>query len=35
VILGGLTSSTMLNLVVIPALFARFTRDAAPAGAAV
>jgi Cu/Ag efflux pump CusA len=26
VILGGLTSSTLLNLVVIPPLFARFTR---------
>jgi Cu/Ag efflux pump CusA len=26
VILGGLTSSTLLNLIVIPPLFARFAR---------
>jgi Cu/Ag efflux pump CusA len=26
VILGGLTSSTLLNLLVIPPLFARFAR---------
>jgi CzcA family heavy metal efflux pump len=30
VILGGLTSSTLLNLVVIPPLFARFARAQAP-----
>jgi Cu/Ag efflux pump CusA len=29
VILGGLTSSTLLNLLVIPTLFARFTNDSA------
>jgi len=31
VILGGLTSSTLLNLLVIPPLFARFASRAAPA----
>ncbi len=35
VILGGLTSSTLLNLVVIPPLFARFTRREAGGGARV
>ena len=33
VILGGLTSSTLLNLLVIPSLFARFTAPAIPASA--
>jgi Cu/Ag efflux pump CusA len=31
VILGGLTSSTLLNLVVIPPLFTRFARQNAEA----
>lgn len=34
VILGGLTSSTLLNLVVIPSLFARFTREVTPTAGA-